>query len=84
MRLWNAHLLIGCEPQRDLRFEIFAKLNSVPLWLELWYRLLSEMAGTLSQIDLSKKRLAAIERDNATIRDRRPHLRRRHAPVVAG
>jgi hypothetical protein len=28
MQLWNAHLLIGCEPSRDLGFEIFLKLNS--------------------------------------------------------
>jgi hypothetical protein len=28
MQLGNAHLLIGCEPQRHLRSEIFLKLNS--------------------------------------------------------
>jgi hypothetical protein len=28
MLLWNARLLIGCKPRRDLRFEIFLKLNS--------------------------------------------------------
>jgi hypothetical protein len=28
MRLWNAHFLIGCEPQSDLCVEIFIKLNS--------------------------------------------------------
>jgi hypothetical protein len=27
MLLWNAHLLIGCEPQPDLRFEIALKVN---------------------------------------------------------
>ncbi len=31
MHLWNAHLLIGSEPQRDLCFEIFLKLNSAIL-----------------------------------------------------
>jgi hypothetical protein len=28
MQLRNAHLQIGCKPQRDLRSEIFLKLNS--------------------------------------------------------
>jgi hypothetical protein len=31
MPFWNAYLLIGCEPQRDLRFEISPKLNSAIL-----------------------------------------------------
>jgi hypothetical protein len=64
MQLRDADLLIGCEPQRDLRFEIFLKVNSILRSLnagQVWRRVADGKLGHLREasfpIGLILKRL---------------------------